>query len=69
MTSNEDFNREEAKLFAKRLTELGINVEYWEYGSKENPLGHVFHCNIKTEAAKMANDEECAFFKPLCENF
>ncbi|MCD7843267.1 MAG: MFS transporter [Clostridiales bacterium] len=29
----------------------------------EEPLGHVFHCNIKSEAAKRCNDEECAFFK------
>lgn len=37
-------------------------IDHW-YGDAQNKLGHVFHCNIKSQAAKLCNDEECAFFK------
>jgi acetyl esterase/lipase len=29
----------------------------------KQPLGHVFHVNMKLEEARLCNDEECAFFR------
>lgn len=45
-----------------RLKELNIPYVDRTYGSEEEPLNHVFHCNIRTQAAKQCNDDECAFF-------
>ena len=45
-----------------KLKELGIEYIDRTYGSKEEPLGHVFHCDIRSAAAKRCNDDECAFF-------
>jgi hypothetical protein len=39
---------------------------YRVYGSAEEPLAHVFHCNIRLPQAKLCNDEECNFFKEFC---
>lgn len=41
------------------------NIKYIDkiYGDEKNhPLYHVFHCNIKSDDAKLANDDECNFF-------
>lgn len=62
-TANKDFLIDEPKSLTKVLMENEIPFESKVYGSEENPLYHVFHCDIKTEAAKIANDEETDFFK------
>lgn len=51
----------QAKLVQK-LTQCGVEVLDKTYGTEEEGLNHVFHCDIKTEAAGICNDEECAFF-------
>lgn len=65
MTCVGDFLATQGPLMAERLGELGVPVTYRLYGSNENPLGHVFHCNIRTEAAQQCNRDECDFFKSL----
>ena len=45
-----------------KFTEMGVPFIDRTYGTEAEPLDHVFHCNIRTEAAKVCNDEECAFF-------
>ena len=40
-------------------------LEFKEYGDDTTTLYHVFHCNIKSPDAKVANDDECDFFKSL----
>ena len=50
------------KVLVDRLEALGIEYVDRTYGTAEEPLNHVFHCNIKTEAARICNDDECAFF-------
>ena len=32
-------------------------------GGIGEPLGHVFHCNMRSEDARRCNDDECRFFK------
>lgn len=65
MTANNDTTVDavQAKMLKVRLTELRVTLKEKVYGTDKQPLGHVFHCNIKTEAAKICNDDECNFFK------
>lgn len=63
MTSNEDFLREEPKLIVPIFEENGIEYINKKYGDEEHHLLHVFHVNIRSEEAKICNDEECDFFK------
>lgn len=63
MTCVDDFLKEQASLIVPKLIEKDIPHISRFYGDKNNRLGHVFHCNIKTADAKLCNDEECAFFK------
>ena len=65
MTANRDFLREQAPLLSRALEANGVPAVYRCYGDAQNPLGHVFHCGIKSPAAKLCNDEECAFFRGL----
>lgn len=62
MTSTEDFLKDQVPfLIAKLLTE---DVPYIcrYYGDKGKRLPHVFHCDIRSDDAKLCNDEECEFF-------
>ena len=46
------------------LETKGVEAELHIYGEqKPNELGHVFHCDVKSEDAKVCNDEECEFFR------
>lgn len=63
LTANQDFLKDEPKSLIKALNDNGIEHEFKLYGSDDNPLYHVFHCNIKSEDAKQANDDECQFFR------
>ena len=65
MTSNEDFLREEPKALMESLDRVGVKYRYKLYGDEEHPLGHVFHCDVKSELAAQPNDDECNFFKEL----
>lgn len=65
MTANNDFLREAAPPLAEKLRALGVPVSYHLYGDDQNPLGHVFHCNVRSEDAKRCNREECQFFRSL----
>lgn len=63
MTAEGDFLAKQAAPLVKRLQELGAEAEYHYYGDKEHVLGHVFHCNIRSESAVRCNMEECEFFR------
>ncbi len=63
MTSLGDFLREQAPLLNVRLDECGVQHVYRLYGTKEKPLDHVFHCNLKLAEGRLCNDEECSFFR------
>lgn len=62
MTANGDFLRKQAPLLSRALETAGVPCVYRCYGDEQNPLSHVFHCNIKSLAAQVCNDDECAFF-------
>lgn len=63
MTSNEDFLKEQPKSLIPKLEEAGVPYEYKLYGDEQNPLGHVFHLDMRNETGKLCNDEECAYFR------
>ena len=67
MTANEDFLRDAAPPMAEKLKAFGVPVVYRLYGNEQNPLGHVFHCNIRSEDALRCNTEECDFFRRTCK--
>ena len=61
-----DFLLDQPAKLTTRLDECGVDYESKVYGSTDDPLGHVFHCNVRSEAAKQANDDQCAFFEKHC---
>lgn len=63
MTAVEDFLKMQAPIIAAALTENNVPFTYKMYGDKNNPLQHVFHCDMRLEDAKRCNDEECEFFR------
>lgn len=67
MTAVDDFLKKDAPVLQQKLMECEVPFVFRFYGDKENRLAHVFHCNIKSEDAKKCNDEECGFFKSMCE--
>ena len=63
MTCPGDFLKNQAPLLAEQLAEKNVPFMYRMYGSGQKLLAHVFHCDIKSEDAKLCNDEVCDFFK------
>ena len=65
MTANADFLRHEPQHLTEVLDRLKVPYHFKVYGTESKPLGHVFHCNIRSKAARRANDDECAFFRSV----
>ena len=65
MTCKGDFQYSQAPLMTKALEDAGVKYEYHCYGTDEQPLWHVFHCDGSLNEAKICNDEECEFFRTL----
>lgn len=65
MTAVGDFLKDQPEALMKVLDKYSVKYRYMLYGTEENPLGHVFHCNIRLPEAVRANDDECAFFGEL----
>ena len=63
MTCPGDFLRSQARYITNALTDNSVPFQYRYYGSKKNPLHHVFHCNMRLTDAQMCNADECGFFK------
>lgn len=63
MTCPGDFLKDAPSKLIPVLEKKSVPFIYRVYGNKENPLAHVFHCNINLKEAKLCNDEECRFFK------
>ncbi len=67
-TSNGDFLRAQAPFMVDALKKNGVKHIFKEYGDKDHELFHVFHCDIRSDAARQANDDQCGFFKKLSLN-
>lgn len=66
MTAVGDFLKEQAPKLEVKLKENKITYQYKIYGDEENPLYHVFHVTIQEPLGQLCNDEECEFFRRLC---
>ena len=65
MTAEEDMLKADAMALSQKLLEQDIPFVFRYYRSEEEKLGHVFHLNVRSKAAKLCNDEECRFFEGL----
>ena len=65
MTANGDELKDQAPFMVEVLKKNDVKHVFKEYGDDTTTLYHVFHCNIKSPDAKVANDDECDFFKSL----
>ena len=63
MTCDGDFLHDSAEPLTRLLRELEVCHEFHVYGGIGEPLGHVFHCDMRNEDARRCNDDECRFFK------
>ena len=66
MTCEGDFLAQEAPGMVEKLGSVGVPVVYKYYGDKDHVLGHVFHCNIRSEDARQCNRDECDYFRGFC---
>ena len=65
MTAQEDFLKADAMAVTEKLLEKNVPFVFRFYRDAEEKLGHVFHLNMRSQAATLCNDEECRFFKSL----
>lgn len=63
MTATGDFLKEQAPVMAAKLSACNVPFIYRLYGDSKHKLGHVFHCDVRSEDARICNNEECDFFK------
>ena len=63
MTAENDFVKKHTVALAEKLLEKNVSFAYYYYRDEHLDLGHVFHLNIRTKAAKLCNDETCSFFR------
>ncbi|MCD8189852.1 MAG: alpha/beta hydrolase [Clostridiales bacterium] len=64
MTATGDFLRPQAGPLAQMLLEKSVPFVYRFYGDAgREPLGHVFHLNVRSADAQLCNQEECGFFR------
>ena len=65
MTCLGDFLKDQADVIKAKLDAAGVQNELHCYGTEQQPLWHVFHCDPKLEEAVKCNDDECNFFRSL----
>ena len=68
MTCEGDYLSKQAPPLVERLRQFGVQVEYRYYGDHDHVLGHVFHCDMRSEDAAKCNDDECSFFISFLPN-
>lgn len=68
MTATDDFLKDQAPPLVQALCDKNVPFTFRLFASegREEKLYHVFHLNIRSREATACNDEECNFFKALC---
>ena len=66
-TCTGDFLQEQAEALEKTLRLQKVPHVMRFYGDAQHALGHVFHCNMYSEAGRRCNDEQCDFFRSVME--
>ena len=67
-SANRDFLQKNAQPMYDLLQSLGVPAKLQFFGTEEQPLGHVFHLDIRRPEADVCNSNECAFFRQYVEN-
>jgi acetyl esterase/lipase len=67
MTCTGDFLLSQAPQLGEALLKNKVPHAFRFYGDAQTELGHVFHCNMKLDAAHKCNRDECNFFLGLIE--
>ena len=65
MTAPGDFLVRQPDFLLPALEKLGIRHVFKVFGSDQNKLSHVFHCDPRLPDAKLCNDEEMEFLRSL----
>lgn len=60
-----DFMNGQQKYLIDAFEKHTVNYQMKTYGSKENPLFHVFHLYIWQDEAIQCNEDACAFFRSI----
>lgn len=63
MTAEADMLKADAAALSQKLLEKNIPFVFRYYRDAERQLGHVFHLDVRLDAAAQCNDEECSFFQ------
>ena len=66
MTAPGDFLVRQPDFLLPALEKLKIKHVFKVFGSDQNKLSHVFHCDPRLPDAKLCNDEEMDFLGSLC---
>ena len=67
-TCTGDFLQEQADAMQVALRKAQVPHILRFYGDADHALGHVFQCDMRSEAARRCNDEQCAFFRNAIQN-
>lgn len=65
LTAKGDFLRKQTSIFERELKRHNVTCIRKVYGTRKDPLTHVFQCDIRLEQANQANREECAFLMSM----
>lgn len=65
MTSTGDFLASQPDFLLPALDRLGIRHVFKAFGTEQNKLSHVFHCDLRLPDAELCNDEEMEFLRSL----
>lgn len=68
MSAEDDFLKSQMLPVASKLLEKNVPFVVKYYKDSCEKLGHVFHLNIRSNAANRCNDDECEFFKSFIMN-
>lgn len=66
MTCTDDFLKQDALPLCQTLMAQSVPFEFHFYGSIDNALAHVFHCDMRSKDGAICNLDECRFFKRFC---
>lgn len=61
LTANHDDLKDRQPLLLRGLEAVGVPYSFKMYGDEDHNLYHVFHCDVGSTYADLANDDECAY--------
>ena len=62
-TATGDYLNAQTPLLVEALRQNDVPFNFRLFGDRNHRLGHVFHCDMRTEDSRQCNDEQCDFFR------